>query len=56
MKDLQTTCPQCGTDFLCERGTIYKVTFKGHTKRFCSYTCWRKYKEDLRNGKNTDKK
>lgn len=56
MKDLPTVCAQCGVNFLCERGTIYKVRTNGCVKRFCSYSCWIKYKEDKRNGKNYNQK
>lgn len=35
-------CPKCGKTFIKPVENIYRLTIKGKTKHYCSYSCWRK--------------
>ena len=55
MQFIQRKCACCGKVFWCDGDSIYKVKIKRRVKRMCSYTCYRKYKEELKMAKTTIK-
>ena len=48
-------CPVCGKEFVYNKMSIYKITYKSGNsikiKWCCSYTCWRKAGGDSDNSK-----
>lgn len=39
-------CAYCGKEFFPHKYWAYKKEFSKHPKRFCSYSCMLKYKEE----------
>ncbi len=46
-------CSVCGKRYIAAKHTVYKLMFRGKTKHFCGYTCYRKI-DKLMEEKNTE--